>query len=72
MYVHMQEVSLYKATQDMEYLDMVVQEALRLYSPAPQWADPCIIIIFTGVVWVGGVKRVLYGFILMEGPLLMV
>jgi hypothetical protein len=36
IYVHMQEVSLYKATQDMEYLDMVVQEALRLYSPAPQ------------------------------------
>ena len=31
-----QEVSLYKAAQELKYLDMVIQESLRLYTPVPK------------------------------------
>ena len=31
----MQDVSPYQAVQDLEYLDMVLQESLRIYPAAP-------------------------------------
>ena len=30
-----QEVSLYDAAQKLKYLDMVIQESMRLYTPVP-------------------------------------
>ena len=32
-----QEVSLYEASHDLEYLDMVVQESLRMYPSLPRY-----------------------------------
>ena len=32
-------VSLYEASSDLEYLDMVVQEALRMYPPLPKYVS---------------------------------
>ena len=32
-----QEVSLYEAAQKLKYLDMVIQESLRIYSPIPKY-----------------------------------
>ena len=31
-----QEASMYDATQELQYLDMVIQESLRMYPPAPR------------------------------------
>ena len=36
--IFFQEASLYEATQEITYLDNVVQESLRLYPPAPRYA----------------------------------
>ena len=32
-----QEVSLYEASHDLQYLDMVVQESLRMYPSLPRY-----------------------------------
>lgn len=33
----MQEVSIMEVVEELEYLDMIVQESLRLFPPAPLW-----------------------------------
>ena len=35
----MQDSSLYDATRNMQYLDMVIQESLRIYPPIPEFVS---------------------------------
>ena len=35
-FTSLQEASMYDATQELQYLDMVIQESLRMYPPAPR------------------------------------
>ena len=35
-----QEASMYNATQELQYLDMVIQESLRMYPPGARWDSP--------------------------------
>ena len=30
---------MYDASHELQYLDMVLEETLRMYSPAPMWVD---------------------------------
>ena len=36
-FISIQDASLYEATQEITYLDNVLQESLRLYPPAPRY-----------------------------------